>query len=277
MYLTDEQANDYNLVRRVAEQVVHAPVYSVKRLESGRAAYTYEIDNHLIFKLPNNRTSVSAWQTRSQMAHVLQDSLSYRIPQPYVQPVFLSANTKDELAAFYYEKIPGKTLPFAQKFSKTSPRFRTHFFEQVADFAVQLHAIPLDKLSVRPPSINSVLTKIFLTKSKTPFIEKLFTSASHWPLIGCRPISDDVLCHRDLHPGNICLDNRGNVTGILDFDLMCTGERFVEFYPHLYKDPKDQKFFQEIYTEQSGVSLSQKDINRLRSLRFLNALHFFSE
>ena len=129
MYLTDEQANDYNLVRRMAEQAVHAPVYSIKRLNSGRAAYTYEIDNHLIFKLPNDRTSVSVWQTRSQMARVLQDHLTYRIPQPHVQPVFLSANTKNELASFYYEKIPGKTLPFAQKFSKTSSHFRTHFFE----------------------------------------------------------------------------------------------------------------------------------------------------
>ena len=53
MYLNDEQANNYTLVRRVVEQVVHEPFNSIKKLDSGRAAYTYEIDDHFIFKLPN--------------------------------------------------------------------------------------------------------------------------------------------------------------------------------------------------------------------------------
>ena len=73
-------------------------------------------------------------------------------------------------------------------------------------------------------------------------------------------ISDEreVLRHTDLHSENLCID-RGNITGILDFELMSRGSGALEFQPTFYQS-SDLALWIDIYQSQSGHRLDKKKI-----------------
>ena len=81
MYLTQEQANNKDLIRYLAEQAIPENIQSIVRLKGGNTSSTYEINDHLIFKIPEFRTPLEKWNEQSQCAPIIQKYLPVQIPQ----------------------------------------------------------------------------------------------------------------------------------------------------------------------------------------------------
>ena len=141
MYLTQEQANDKDLIRYLAEQAISENIQTIYPLKSGVSSNSYEINHHLIFKLPNFRTPLEKWNEQSQCAPVLQKYLDLQIPQPQLKTVFLSSSDQFSLLASVHEKIPGHVISCSRDFFEKDASFKQRYFEQLATFVHQLHSI----------------------------------------------------------------------------------------------------------------------------------------
>lgn len=269
-YLTKKQANDKNLIRYLAEQVLPEKIQTISRLEGGVTSNSYEINHHLIFKLPGPRTPLERWEEQSQCAPVLQRHFFVQIPQPTLKNVFLSSSNPIPLLASTYEKITGYTIAHSKDFFKRDSFFKQKYFEQLAEFTHQLHTINPKGLPIQVPTIEEFLEKRFSQKigGMTEKQKKLFESIIHSSRF--KDNSDPqkiVLCHCDLRPANICLDKKNNIVGVLDFDSLNRGKSFMEFRPNLYgfyNNEADTKQFCHTYYQQTG---SKDPIESFKNMR----------
>ena len=272
MYLTNEQANDKKLIRYLAEQAVPEPISSLVPLEGGITSHNFEINQHLIFKLPGRTTPIEHWIQQTICAPVLQKHLSCQIPQPRLNPVFLNSTSEGGLLSSSYEKIEGKTIIHAKDFFKKDKAFKVHFFEQLSDLAQQIHSISPSSLPIQPPTAEEFLKKLFLKSVGriTPFQEKNLHKIIHSSVFGFNEkLPSSTLCHCDLRSANICLDKKNNIIGILDFDSLNRGEPFFEFRPMLYgtkKHEADTKLFHQIYCQRTGYPINMSNFKKMRRL-----------
>ncbi|MBQ7413781.1 MAG: aminoglycoside phosphotransferase family protein [Alphaproteobacteria bacterium] len=252
--LTLQQSFDKSLICRLAEQVVSEPVTSIKRLKGG-AAYNYEVNRHIIFKLPRLQNTSREWQLSAKCAPVIQRYLPVKIPQMILSQVSVPQE-REPLFCCFYEKIAGHPIS-RNHFSQLSTAQKINFFEQLSAVACLLHMIPIYLLPIRVPShaerrcpFNAGL----LQSTKKMVSQRILKS------LDSPDISDEkeVLCHTDLHSENLCID-RGNITGILDFELMSRGSSALEFQPTFYQS-SDLALWIDIYQSQSGCRLNKEKI-----------------
>ena len=78
--------------------------------------------------------------------------------------------------------------------------------------------------------------------------------------MGKSGLRTSLLVHTDLHSGNVLLNDKNTLVGILDFDTMVRGDRFLEFRPNLYPNPLDMRLFQKIFQERTGVKIDSGEI-----------------
>lgn len=260
MFLTYEQSNDHNLIGYLAGQVVTDPIVSVKRLP-GSMAFNYEINHKHIFKLPNEYTSTDDWLHQSQCAPILQSHLTFQIPTPQLKTVHTP--DKQSLLSSSYSKIEGTCLMDKAFATKTIP-FKKNFFEQLSDAADQIHAIPPSDLPFELPNKIEYLERSFFKnfRGDTYLPKKLFRKLMHNSFLGLGKsgLKTSLLAHTDLHSGNVLLDDKGKLIGILDFDMMVRGDRFLEFRPELYEDPYDMRLFRKTYQEHTGHKIDANDL-----------------
>lgn len=262
MYLTEEQAKNKELVCYLLAQIISEKVSKLKQITNGKNAYTYDVNDHMIVKFPMKRTPISTWLIQNKNAPFLQKILSFRIPKPKLKNVFLNSSSKKGLLSLSYEKIPGQIIS-RQDFTSKPIKFKQRFFEQLSDAAMQIHAIDPNRLPVIPEKTEEVARRLFPIRADNLFFNKIFSSLVHFPLIGFKEAPKRILCHVDLHSGNVCLDEKGKLVGLLDFDNLSQGDYFAEFCPNLYVDRNDVKMFREIYEKRSGKEISKEDIKRM--------------
>ena len=260
MHLSEYEAKDFDLIRQLASQALSVPVTDIQRL-NGTMAYNYEINHKYIFKLPHSYTEQENWLHQAQLAPVLQRHFNFQIPMPQVKTLRLS--DKRTLLTSCYIKIAGKSLN-DWEFAAKDRKFKTRFFEQLSDAASQIHSVPLSELPFQLPTKIDYLEKCFFKNEKGDnyYPKKLFRKLMHnsfWGLGECG-LRTSLLAHTDLHSGNVLLNDKNELVAILDFDDMVHGDRFMEFRPKLYPDYLDNRLFQKIYQERTGVKVNMHDV-----------------
>ena len=92
--------------------------------------------------------------------------------------------------------------------------------------------------------------------------KKLFRKLMHNSFFGFGKsgLRTSLLAHTDLHSGNILLDDKNHLIAVLDFDMVVRGDRFLEFRPNLYPDPRDIHLFQKIYQERTNIKIDPNDL-----------------
>lgn len=279
MYLTSKQANDKSIVKFLAEQALDEQVHTISKLDGGVSSNTYEINNHLIFKLPSVRTPLEKWDEQSQCAPVLQKHFSVQIPHPKINNVFLSSSSQIPILALSYEKVLGQPILDDKEFFKKDKSFKRCYFEQLGQFAHQLHLVNPKELPVSIPTAQDFLQNMFSRKigGISEKQRKIFLKIIYSPRFALNLNTEKtVLCHCDLRPANVCLDKKGKIVGILDFDSLNMGKTYMEFRPKLYgpynKEADTKQFFQTYY-QQIGLPVPEREFKNTR--RMLHALYVF--
>ncbi len=260
MYLSEEESKDFDLIRRLAEQALSVPATDIHRLP-GTMSYNYEINHKYIFKLPHSYTEQENWLHQAQLASVLQSHFTFQIPEPTIKTLHLS--DKKSVLSSSYSKIEGHTFADLEFAAKDKP-FKTRFFEQLSDAAAQIHSVPLSELPFQLPTKIDYLEKCFFKSEKGDnyYPKKLFRKLMHNSFFGFGEsgLRTSLLAHTDLHSGNVLLNDKNELVAVLDFDDMVRGDRFLEFRPKLYPDYLDNRLFQKIYQERTGVRVDMNDV-----------------
>lgn len=268
MHLSDFEAKDYNLICHLAKQVVPEVIIDMKRLP-GTMAYNYEINHKHILKLPNEYTNQEDWLRQAQLAPILQQYLTFQIPQPQLKTLHLS-DGKTVLSSSY-PKIEGICLSNDYQFAAQKKPFKIRFFEQLSDAAAQIHAIPLEELPFQLPTKIDYLEKCFFKRCKGDnyLPKKLFRKLLHNSFFGLGKsgLKTSLLAHTDLHAGNVLLNDKNELVAVLDFDTLVRGDRFLEFHPDLYADSLDTYLFQKIYQERTGIKVDKNDVDQQEIMR----------
>ena len=279
MYLTQKQAKDKEFIYFLASQALSQPITSLEKLE-GQMACNYELNHHYIFKLPSSRTNPDDWLKQSQYMPKLQENISFQIPIPQVKKVY--SPDKQSFISSLYEKIDGTCIPDTFQFAQKDKRFKIKFFEQLSDITYQFHQIPPEKLPLKLLTKPEILEQYFfhrLKKIGTPFQKKIFKKVILNSFFGLGKSNYKIshLSHSDLHCGNVVLNDKNKIVGILDFDTFGRGDPFWEFRPKLYTDSADIRLFQKIYSKRSQNKINQTDINNMNqcfsSLKFLYSIY----
>lgn len=270
MHLTPDQADDKDLIRYFAGQAFHFPITSVERL-NGEMAYNYEVNHRYILKLPSDKTNPDDWLRQGQYMRVLQDKLSYQIPQPVITTVY-DKDSKTPFISSSYEKIKGYCIPNTFLFAQKTNYFKMRFFEQLAQAVHQIHSVVPTKLPFELPTKPEILEKYFFARQKsqpTYYQKKMFKKLAHNSILGLGKSAEktSILTHSDLHCGNVVLNDNNKLVGLLDFDTLARGDYFWEFRPLLYYDPSDTLLFQKIYTRNTGIQIDPCDTERIHQFK----------
>ena len=267
MYLSYSDAKDFGLIHSLAEQVISEPITSMERLP-GTMAYNYEVNHKHILKLPNEYTDPKDWMHQAQIAPILQSHFSFQIPQPQIKTLHMP-NKKTCLSSSY-RKIEGICLNDLE-FARKDVRFKTHFFEQLSDAAVQIHSVPSEELPFQMPTKIDYLEKCFFRgcKGDNYLPKKLFRKLMHNSFLGFGESGSrtSLLAHTDLHSGNVLLNDKNELVAVLDFDMLVQGDHFLEFRPQLYPDPRDIRLFQKTYQETTNIKIDSDDIHRQETVK----------
>ncbi len=272
MYLNQKQSQDKKLIRYLAEQVIFEPISHIRHLSNGLTSHNYEINKHIIFKVPGQTTPSEQWYNQSLCASILQKHLSCQIPQPCIKSIFLNSVSNTTLLALFYEKIAGHTIKYSKTFNRQDIATKIRIFEQLSDIAHQLHSISPETLPVELPTTKTCLLNLFsqILNGLTPKQEKFFHQLVHSPWVGFKKdLKFNSLCHCDLRSANICLDDNKKITGILDFDTLSLGQPFFEFRPFLYGShdhEADTKLFYQIYSQRTGYQTEPENLKKMRRL-----------
>lgn len=208
---------------------------------------------------------------------VLQKYLVYQVPLPQTKIVWMPSE-KRAFTAMSYPKIEGKCVGDTFTFSQKERSFKIKFFEQLSDAVSQLHHIPIKALPLQVPTKEEGFRELFFSDTlqrgafhlKSKIIQTLF----HDSFLGLGKSAShvDILAHSDLHSGNVLLNDRNELVGLLDFDTLGRGDRFWEFRPYLYEDSQDTLLFREIYSSRTGYRIDPKDFYAMHQLFYFGKL-----
>lgn len=140
----------------------------------------------------------------------------------------------------------------------------------------------------KPNNKDDIALKFLsVMKENRAVIEKLINQAEELSFTIRKPLSQFVLCHSDIHGGNILINETGNLY-IVDWDdpIMAPKERDLMFIgggvANVWNDPKEEAFFYKGYgeTEINKFLLAYyrnerivQDIAEFADVLFLNETH----
>lgn len=244
---------------RISEKFPCLPIINIESAGEGEDNIAFSVNDDLIFLFPKRNKSCERLKIRHALLPEVQKGITTKIP------VFdFYATTEAGKTAFVgYKKIRGMS-----RYPKDLERDEASLHRalaQMAEFAAQLHAFPVERASeagVPKASYEKRITtwlgefKSFADGLVSPetmrFVESSFQ----------RHLADQsnfafkpTLVHSDLLMHNMLFDLSGNLSGVIDFGDLVIGnpeydlvepyrnfgqdnfrEHFLPFYPHPNKE-----------------------------------------
>lgn len=229
------------------------------------------VNESLIFRFPRLANDAKILRKEVQLLNAIRDYVTLPIPDPIYnqldkEPVFMG-----------YPMLPGKPLR-QSVIDSLGDDVRQQLAQQLAQFALELHSLPIDQLDITLPNAHNVS---YWQRMYKAFREELFP---HMRLDACQqvilsfeaflsqpPQFTPVLCHGDLGTGNILYDpEQQAISGVIDFgssalgdpafdiaSLSSCGEAFMthfrQFYPNIEALESRARFYKSTFALQQAL------------------------
>lgn len=236
------QKDDYNLVKEIVRGIFPDEKKISLTITKGRSAITYIVNNEWVVKIPDCSYSAECINNEIKVGQLLATAdLPVAVSCPEKVEVELEKDGDSYIIeCAVMEKLKGKhPEPFP------NPKLSA----QLGEFVGALHNVNVQADGALESEWNfmvyNILNKIDAPLSFHGFLRSTVMGSFYEQYVSqvC-----PVLCHGDLHLGNIIVDDKENLTGVIDFGQSIVGAKTKEFVvPGYLEQP-----FYEAYRSQCG-------------------------
>lgn len=282
MFLTYKEIRDKKLMGDIIRAALpHVTVCDIRE-SFGKQGYTYLINGWLFIKFPLNEFTERGLQEEVKLLEALKKAAVIKVPETCFSCVTLPAGllvsepSKAATLSFVtYQKVEGDTLNVTE-FNKIDTKVRLRIVHHLGKFAAALHTLPEEIVKgITLPTETDFFKGLFdyLLPREDKVDKQLFEEMFLKEFFDLTDIKR-VICHNDLHPGNICVDLKtGWLRGVIDFGNAVWGPRQMEWTPLTY-NVQEIKEFNRGYTEVAGDG---QDICNFppQNGKILNSINFY--
>ncbi|UOK58004.1 phosphotransferase [Bacillus sp. OVS6] len=206
------------------------PVHA-KLLGKGFDNTVFQVNGCYVFRFPRRQIAVDLLQTEERLLPMLPD-MGIAIPVP----IFSGSPGFDYKWPYLgYSFLPG------QPSAELTEKQRASMAIPLAKFLKTLHAIPVDKalmagvkydclgrldMNKRIPMLNKTAEKLYSLRPESDTIKQLHKYTEMLVPIG--EASEKCLVHGDLHLRNILVNEKGSLTGIIDWGDTHIGDSAID-------------------------------------------------
>lgn len=234
------------------EKIIRENLFDVEKIVpilNGWTNFVFEVETTskttYIFRFPRNDFFSLALDKEIEFSKFINDKISYKTVQ--LEKFY----NKNRLFS-RHKKLDGIML--SKVYEKMSLKSKQNLAKDLALFMKELQSIDYSNLNLEKCSKFlddlSEVTKTEYDLSKHDYLKKLE--------------SELVLCHGDLNPGNILMDNKFNVVAILDFAFVSVSSPINDLSRIIGRLPGD---FEEIMLNQFNktfnTNITSFEINNL--------------
>lgn len=260
MFLTYNEIKNKKLMGNIIRHAL--PHININQIEEsfGKRGYTYLINGWLFIKFPLDAFTQKGLQEEVKLLKALRKAAVIKVPDmkfvTYEVPASLlgkQSNESESLSFVTYQKVEGETLNMTE-FVKIDAAVRMRIVHHLGKFAATLHALSDDVTKdITLPTETDYFKGLFgyLLPTEDTADKELLEKTFLKDFFGLTNVNR-VICHNDLHPGNICVDLKtGWLRGVIDFGSAVWGPRQMEWMPLTY-NAAEIKEFNRGYAEVTG-------------------------
>lgn len=233
---------------RRLQQIFGLPETPVLKKMTGTQGLTYLMNKETVVKIPLTEAQTEQLKALAALLALLKHKTAIRTPDlklyafvPAVEKsaAEISAGVRDAAAGESvigcYPLLKGAVFPSMPVFYDEDASVREKAVYELGTFVADLHSVtPAEigslKIGTARDYLHGVLFGDFKQETQdVPLLkrDKLLDGVYDRIFDGC---DSDVLCHMDLHMGNVCFDeNSQKLTGVFDFGSAVAGPKELEF------------------------------------------------
>jgi aminoglycoside phosphotransferase (APT) family kinase protein len=250
-------------LKLVQEQFPELGAKAISLLGAGWDNTAYLINQEFIFRFPRRKIALPFLQTEWQMLPRLIQSLPLKIPLP---EWYGRAEGKYPWPFLGYRMLPGITACYAN----LSEEQRCKFAKPLAQFLKRLHDTP-QKMIADCPIENDNQARVDVSVL-SPKIEKNLSDLKRLGLIeGIHSVQGhfrapqaDTIVHGDFYVRHLLVDDRGYLTGVIDWGDIHLGDRAIDLsIAHSFLPKEAHETFRSSY---GGVDDETWALAKVRAL-----------
>ena len=244
-----------------------------KLLGKGFDNTVFEVNGCYVFRFPRRQIAVDLLQTEERLLPMLPD-MGIAIPVP----IFSGSPGFDYKWPYLgYSFLPG------QPPAELTEKQRASMAIPLARFLKTLHAIPVDKalmagvkydclgrldMNKRIPMLNKTAEKLYNLRPESDTIMQLHKYAEMLVPIG--EASEKCLVHGDLHLRNILVNEKGSLTGIIDWGDTHIGDPAIDLSAAYSLLPLEAR--SSFFEEYGQISEEASELARFKAVYTLAVL-----
>lgn len=245
----------YSKIKNIIKQIENKSKIKIKKIKKlNKQKFfndVFEINNKYILILCNKTTNKCSIESTITILNHIQNSKELKTKTPNI--IFSDINYKQPF--YMYKKIKGFDAHCVYDDLFMEKHISKKIAEELGGFLKKLHSIKIN--------INKILNKqkilqktIISNKKNINKIYQLLTQKEKYILKQCiintfKTNSKNIL-HGDIHRGNIIINKKHQVTGVIDFDLSGIGSPFSDL-SSIYKK-FGKSFFNYFLTKYTNKS-----------------------
>ncbi|MFC0524263.1 phosphotransferase [Pontibacillus salicampi] len=237
----------------IAEQFPHLKPVAVKKIGEGFDNTIFAVNEMYIFRFPRKQFAEGLLSIEKK----LLPSLYSRLPVSIPNPIHIGSSTESypwmflgysyvegEVPALAEDEVRMMSAPILASFLKTLHAQPREWAERVG-----VPVDPIKRLNIRErlPKLKHHIHQAYLQNVLEPCaaLDECITSLHG--LIGV-PFSNDTLVHGDLHIRNVLVDEKGVLSGIIDWGDTHIGHPAIDLgFVYAYLPPEGREEFFRIY------------------------------